>query len=277
MRSSRRCRTGEGVIEARALLHEVTAGVASVPISPSIPAFYEYSLQGDTGQSGLTRHMTKRIKKIATTRKKDKPEKSAAFADDYDQPTSLIVRRIGEVIHQHRKLRNLTIAQLAAAADMSTAMLSRVENGIVSASYENLDRLCKGVGLTLADLFAEISISPEGNAQLVRANERMDVVRTGTRHGHVYQLLSYDKGHNKSFESFYITMDKKSETYPRFRHPGTEFIFMLRGSMDYRFGDKVFRINPGDAFTFSGGTFHGPEKLYSDDIHFICMIVYGDD
>ena len=76
---------------------------------------------------GFPRHMTKRIKQISTTRKKRKPEQSAAFAEDYSQPTSLIARRIGEVNHQHRKLRNLTIAQLAAAADVATAMLSRVE------------------------------------------------------------------------------------------------------------------------------------------------------
>lgn len=76
---------------------------------------------------GFPRHMTKRIKQISTTRKKRKPEQSAAFAEDYSQPTSLIARRIGEVNHQHRKLRNLTIAQRAAAADVSTAMLSRVE------------------------------------------------------------------------------------------------------------------------------------------------------
>lgn len=268
---------GTQILLRREIMGSASGARDVASFRPPFQPFTSIVSQARQDRVGFPRHMTKRIKKISATRKKGKPERSAAFAEDYNQPTSLIARRIGEVIHQHRKLRNLTIAQLAAAADMSTAMLSRVENGIVSASYENLDRLCKGVGLTLADLFAEISVSPEGNAQLVRANERMDVVRTGTRHGHLYQLLSYDKGHNKSFESFYITMDKKSETYPRFRHPGTEFIFMLKGSMDYRFGDKVFHINPGDAFTFSGGTFHGPEKLYSDDIHFICMIVYGDD
>ncbi len=170
-------------------------------------------------------------------------------------------------------MHRLTLAQLAKGADLSPAMLSRIETGSVNAGFESLERLCKAVGLTLADLFAEGS-TPFGHAQLVRANEQMEVVRAGTSSGHVYKLLSYNKGPEKAFESFYISMNKDSEIYPRFRHPGTEFIYMLRGSMEYRFGDKLYMISPGDSFTFSGSIVHGPERLFGEDIHFICLIIY---
>jgi len=191
------------------------------------------------------------------------------------QVDSPLAQRIGDVIRRHRVAHKLTLSQLAEGAEISTAMLSRIENGYATASFESIERLCSAVGITLGDLFAEVSSPNDQRAQLVRKAEQMEVVRKGTSHGHVYRLLSYDKGPNKTFESFYITMDKESDAYPRFRHPGTEFIYMLRGSMDYRHGEQVYRINAGDAFTFSGQVAHGPEKLYTDAIHLLCVIIYS--
>ncbi|WP_342723953.1 cupin domain-containing protein [Bradyrhizobium sp. B097] len=104
----------------------------------------------------------------------------------------------------------------------------------------------------------------------------MEVVRSGTKRGHTYRLLSYHKGPRKAFEPFLINMDKESESYPRFQHPGTEFIYMLSGRMQYRFGDRTFLVEPGDAFTFSDGVLHGPEKLLDDQIQFITIIIYAE-
>jgi transcriptional regulator with XRE-family HTH domain len=191
------------------------------------------------------------------------------------QEVSPLAQRIGDVIRHHRIAHKLTLTQLAKGAEMSAAVISRIENGYATSSFESVERLCTAVGITLGDLFAEVSAPHDSKAQLVRKNEQMEVVRKGTRHGHVYRLLSYDKGPSKAFESFYITMDKDSDTYPRFRHPGTEFIYMLRGSMDYRHGEEIYRINPGDSLTFSGQVVHGPEKLYSEDIHLLCVIIYS--
>lgn len=192
------------------------------------------------------------------------------------QEVSPLAQRIGDVIRRHRIAHNLTLSQLADGAEISTANLSRIENGNSSASFESLERICNAVGITLGDLFTEVSAPSDQRAQLVKKAEQMEVVRKGTSFGHVYKLLTYDRGPKKTFESFYISMDKDSDAYPRFRHPGTEFIYMLRGSMDYRHGEQVYRINPGDAFTFSGEVAHGPEKLYSDEIHLLCVIMYHD-
>jgi mannose-6-phosphate isomerase-like protein (cupin superfamily) len=104
----------------------------------------------------------------------------------------------------------------------------------------------------------------------------MEVVRTGTRHGHTYRLLSYHRGPRQPFEPFMIEMDRESEIYPRFQHPGIEFIYMIAGRVEYQFGDKTFLIEPGDAFTFSGEVEHGPGRLLDDKIQFISMIIYTD-
>ncbi|MBB5373354.1 helix-turn-helix domain-containing protein [Acidocella aromatica] len=209
-----------------------------------------------------------------TTKRKPKAATDAEAAiGSQKQADAPIAQRIGDVIRRHRKAHGLTLSQLAAGAGLSSANLSRIENGSVTSSFESLERICQAVGLSLADLFAEVS-EPKGQARLVRAEEQMEVIRSGTSHGHMYKLIAYQRGPGRSFEGFYITMDKDSEVYPRFRHPGTELLYMLRGSMEYRYGSELYTIRAGDTFTFSAHVEHGPERLFSDEIHFICVMIY---
>ena len=205
--------------------------------------------------------------------------KSGAEAEDvYDEDFAHLTleQRLGVIIKRRRLEANLTLADLSAGAGLSSAMLSRIENGQATASLDALERLAAAVGIGLGDLFKQTE-SKVAKAQLVKRDEQMEVVRVGTKYGHTYRLLAYDRGPTKLFEPFFIQMDKKSESYPRFSHPGTEFIYMLQGRMEYRFGDKTYLVEPGDAFTFSGDVVHGPEKLLDDKIRFLAIILYHGD
>ncbi|WP_342709836.1 XRE family transcriptional regulator [Bradyrhizobium sp. B124] len=186
-----------------------------------------------------------------------------------------IDERMGAAMRRARLERGLTLSDVGSAAGISVPMISRFENGQSTASLALLERICAALGTDLSTLFREVE-QPTGEAQLIKAADQMEVVRSGTKHGHTYRLLSYHKGPRKAFEPFLINMDKESESYPRFQHPGTEFIYMLSGRMQYRFGDRTFLVEPGDAFTFSGGVLHGPEKLLDDQIQFITIIIYAE-
>ncbi len=213
-----------------------------------------------------------RVPRAASTKPKGQAEEEEELYDK-DFANLSLERRIGIVLKRRRLEANLTLADLSAGADLSSAMLSRIENGMATASLDALERLAAAVGIGLGDLFKETE-AKQASAQLVKRDEQMEVVRVGTKYGHTYRLLAYDRGPTKHFEPFFIQMDKKSETYPRFSHPGTEFIYMLQGRMEYRFGDKSYLVEPGDAFTFSGDVVHGPEKLLDEKIRFLAIIFY---
>jgi len=100
------------------------------------------------------------------------------------------------------------------------------------------------------------------------------VVLFGGSSGHTYHLLAYDQGPSKLFEPFLITIEEPSETFPVFEHPGTEFIYMLEGKMEYRHGSSSYRLEPGDALTFNGEVPHGPGELTECPIRFITVIIY---
>jgi len=183
-------------------------------------------------------------------------------------------RYLGNVIRELRLKDNLTIAEVAAQAGISRGMVSKIENGQVSTSLETLSKIGQALGVSLSHLFRHYNM-PSGGAQLVKKGEGMEVVRRGTRRGHTYHLLAYDQGPKKTFEPFLITMDDASEVFPTFEHPGTEFIHMLEGRIEYRHGQHTYMLEPGDSLTFRGDIPHGPERLLELPIHFLSIIIYG--
>ena len=182
-------------------------------------------------------------------------------------------RYLGNAIRTLRQRQDLTIADVADLAGISRGMLSKIENAQTATSLETLARLAQVLGVSLSALFRSYDVK-EGGAQLVRRGEGMEVVRRGTKRGHAYHLLAYDQGPTKVFEPFLITIDHESETFPTFEHPGTEFIYMLEGEIEYRHGQGRYQLLPGDALTFAGDVPHGPERLIKCPIRFLSVIIY---
>ena len=205
--------------------------------------------------------------------KSPSPKIDSEPIDEFTQPEALS-QFVGIELKKNRLAQHLTIQDVSELSGISRGMLSRIENGQATPSLDTLFRLSKTLGITMSNLFKDFD-APEGDANYVPKGEGMDVARRGTKRGHVYELLSYDQGPKKLFEPLLITLDDQSVVFPRFQHAGTEFIYMLKGKMDYRHGKQIYRLKPGDALTFDGNVPHGPENLISVPIKFLTVINYG--
>jgi transcriptional regulator with XRE-family HTH domain len=181
---------------------------------------------------------------------------------------------LGNMIRELRRHHHLTIADVSAQAGISRGMLSKIENGLASTSLDTLSNIAAALGVSLAHLFRYYNV-PSGTAQHVKANDAMEVVRRGTRRGHTYRLLAYDQGPRKLFEPFLVTMDDASEIFPSFEHPGTEFIYVVKGKIEYRHGTQTYILLPGDSLTFRGEVPHGPARLIKTPISLLSVIMYG--
>jgi transcriptional regulator with XRE-family HTH domain len=180
---------------------------------------------------------------------------------------------LGATIRELRQRHGLTIAQVCEQAGISRGMLSKIENAQTSTGLDVLNRIAQALGVSMSALFRNYDI-PDGGAQFVKKGAGMEVVRKGTKRGHTYHLLAYDQGPRKIFEPFLITMDDEAERFPIFEHPGTEFIHMLKGVIEYRHGQQTYVLHPGDTLTFQGDVPHGPEKLIKMPIQFLSIILY---
>jgi transcriptional regulator with XRE-family HTH domain len=188
----------------------------------------------------------------------------------------LLEQYLGTAIRDLRLGYRLTIADLASRAGISAGMLSKIENGQTSSSLETLSQVANALGVTLSNLFRNYN-TPEGGAQLVKNNEGMDVVRSGTKRGHSYQLLAFDQGPKKLFDPFLVTINDKGEIFPDFEHAGTEFIYLLEGKLKYRHGRQIYLMSPGDSITFKGKIPHGPTELIKVPIRMLAITIYGDE
>ncbi|ADZ91682.1 helix-turn-helix domain-containing protein [Marinomonas mediterranea] len=176
-------------------------------------------------------------------------------------------------VKKRRMSLDLKIADVAKIAHLSQGMVSKIENAQVSTSLDTLNRLCDAIGLSISQLFADYD-RPEGGAQLTKAGQGMEVVRRGTEKGHTYQLLSYNRGEKQVYEPFLIAMDDASEVFPTFSHPGHEFIHLLEGRLQYRHGNHLYEMSPGDSLSFNSDIPHGPEVLEEVPIKLLSVIIH---
>lgn len=182
---------------------------------------------------------------------------------------------LGRTARRLRESQDLTLADVGRRANISSAMLSRLETGRVSPSLETIVALAQALGVTPSMLMQRIG-ADDGGAQLIRAGEGLETVRSGTRRGHTYHLLAAQRGPRKTFEPFLVTFNDKSEVFPGFQHPGIEFIHILTGIIHYRHGRHIYVLRPGDTLTFRGDVAHGPERLEKMPIRLLSLIIYAN-
>ena len=176
---------------------------------------------------------------------------------------------IGVEVRALRAKRGMTASELARASHLSLGMLSKIENGLTSASLTTLQRLAMGLGVQVTALFRRFDEARE--AIYVRSG-RGHIERYPRRAGQQRLPLGYPDGFASSVEPHLITLTEKSQKYPMVRHGGYEFIYMLEGEVLYRHSDKIYRMQPGDSLFFHAAAEHGPEELVKLPIRLLSVI-----
>ena len=168
----------------------------------------------------------------------------------------------------------LSVSDMADRIGISKAMLSKIENAQTSCSLSTLGRLAEGLDVPVTSLFR--GADAEREAAYTPAGTGARIARTGTRVGHEYELLGALRGQHKRLETLLVTLSTQSETYPLFQHPGTEFLYMLEGVMEYGHSAATYRLEPGDSLQFDGEGAHGPTELIRLPIRFLSIIAFPD-
>ncbi|SPH19700.1 HTH-type transcriptional regulator SutR [Ascidiaceihabitans donghaensis] len=181
---------------------------------------------------------------------------------------------IGREVRNYRRQQETTVAELSGMTGISIGMLSKIENGNTSPSLTTLQALANALSVPLTSFFRRF----EETRQAVHtpAGEGVEIDRDGTRANHHYTLLGHI-GSNASgvvVEPYLITLTEESDVFPTFQHGGIETIYMLEGKVDYRHGDAVHSLQPGDTLFFDADAPHGPERLIELPARYLSIISY---
>lgn len=183
-----------------------------------------------------------------------------------------IASSIGAQVRNLRRKLDITGTELADQAGLSAGMLSKIENGAVSASIETLQALSRALNVPLTTFFA--TYEEQRDCSYVQSGRGVTIDRRGTKAGHQYQLLGHSISGDVVVEPYLITLTEEAKPYTLFQHAGVEFIYMLTGKVTYRHADKAYPLAEGDALFFDAGALHGPEELTKLPMTYLSIIIY---
>ena len=181
---------------------------------------------------------------------------------------------IGREVRAFRRQQGITVAELATLTGLSIGMLSKIENGNTSPSLTTLQLLANALSVPITSFFRRFE--EQRDAVHTKEGEGVEMERAGTRAGHQYNLLGH-LGANASgvvVEPYLITLSETSDVFPTFQHEGIEMLYMLEGEVNYRHGDQVFSLKPGDTLFFDADAPHGPEVLVELPARYLSIISY---
>ncbi len=156
---------------------------------------------------------------------------------------------IGERVGEIRARIGMTLDQLAAQTGFTKGYLSKIENSKKVPPIGTLSRIARALKTEITEL---LHVEPAGNARafcVVRANERLPVVRGGTAFGYDYVSLADTKS-QKKMEPFLFTFPSEIEKHVFFEHEGEEFLFILTGRVEWQAGSEKAILDPGDSVYF---------------------------
>ncbi|MEW6374713.1 MAG: cupin domain-containing protein [Thermodesulfobacteriota bacterium] len=183
--------------------------------------------------------------------------------------------RVGEKIKELREKNGLSLKGLADLTGFSTALLSQMENHLVSPSLGTMIKLANALGVRVGDLLGETQGEP---FTIVRRNERKSVSRfaskDGVKYGYSYESLGYEKK-NRHMEPFIVTLEPATvKTTKTSVHEGEEFIFVLEGEMEVILGDHTDVLYTGDSIYYDSTIPHRVQ-CHQDKVTKILAVLYA--
>lgn len=208
------------------------------------------------------------------------PKKRTAEAQPEDpaesnDPDIDVATFVGLQVRERRRFLGMTIAELATATGISVSNLSKIENAQVSPTLQSLGVIASSLGLPISTLFK--GYDDEGQLFHIPKGKGMVMARPGKSGGHTYELLANNTGQVHAFTPYLITLEEQSKQRATFTNNGMEFLYMLNGAMQYRYGTRIVDLNQGDTLIFDGRTPHGPEKILSSPAKFVVVMANAGD
>ncbi len=168
-----------------------------------------------------------------------------------DKQDETTLAHVGEKIRKVREEKNLGLVDLAERTGYSSAILSQIENHLLSPSLGTLIQISHALEVPLSRLFGE---KGGHSYTIVRRDERKLISRfaskEGVNYGYTYESLGFDKK-DRRMEPFVVTLEPATVKHEKLSsHSGEEFIYVLEGEMEVILGDLRDTLEPGDSIYY---------------------------
>ncbi|RPH62461.1 MAG: helix-turn-helix domain-containing protein [Chloroflexi bacterium] len=157
---------------------------------------------------------------------------------------------VGNRLRQLRDSRKVSMRALAQMSGLSANALSMIERGKTSPSVSTLYRLADALGVPVTDFFS--SETARGKVVFLKAEERS---RLPFMRG-LWQGLGGEQ-FTGNVTPFMLTLENGASSGPStVVHTGHEFVFCIRGKLEYLVENQVYSLEAGDSLLFAAQLKH---------------------
>ncbi|HTP01804.1 MAG TPA: XRE family transcriptional regulator [Anaerolineales bacterium] len=157
---------------------------------------------------------------------------------------------VGVRLRELREARGASMRALAARSGLSANALSMIERGHTSPSVSTLYKLADALDVPVTEFFAPGT--EKYNVLLIRADGRTRVPFASG----VWEGLGGEKFTGR-VEPFVLTLENgASSGQAAMAHTGHEFVYCLRGQLQYLVEDELFELQAGDSLLFAAHLKH---------------------
>jgi transcriptional regulator with XRE-family HTH domain len=153
-------------------------------------------------------------------------------------------------LRELRESRGISMRTLATKSGLSANALSMIERGKTSPSVSTLYKLSEALGVSITAFFG--AESERKQVVFMKADER---TRMSFTRG-VFEALGGEQFAGR-MEPFMLTLESGASCGPHsMSHTGHEFVFCLRGQLDYQVEKNDFHMQAGDSLMFAAQLRH---------------------
>ncbi len=153
-------------------------------------------------------------------------------------------------LRELREERRLSMRTLASRSGLSANALSMIERGRSSPSVSTLYKLAEALGVPITAFFGPPS--SRNQTVFIKADERK---RVPFQRG-VWEGLGGEQFSGR-VEPFLITLESGAGSgLHDIIHTGHEFVFCLRGDLEYKVEAEIFELKAGDSLLFQANMRH---------------------
>lgn len=172
---------------------------------------------------------------------------------------------VGQTISRLRKEKGLSLRELSELCGLSTTAISKIERGENSPTVGSLHQLAFALEVPITDFFRQefhqhfVFVKSSQAAQLRTGGITIESLGAGLPFQQL-EPLKLTILHGDENRSEMVT------------HSGEEFVYCLKGKVEYRVGDEVFVMEPGDRLLFKASHPHCCCALGSEDAEILLVL-----
>ena len=178
-------------------------------------------------------------------------------------------RRVAENLRHRRKVRGMSLDDLAKASGVSRAALSQIETCKTNPTVGLLWKIAVGLGIPFAELIGapasgSVSVLRRGDAQLLRSTD-----------GRFESRPLAPAGVSPLVEAYELRVHARSSHRAEAHAPGTrEIVIVLSGVLKMRVDDEIYDLGPGDSIAFVADRPHVYENPGGAEARYHNLIIY---